>query len=59
MIPCSARNLHHIMLQIHVKTISCVAESNARFSDLDPHDIEASDVPGSISKELRSLVKMV
>ena len=56
MIPCTARNLHHIiMLQRYVQTISCVAKINARFRDLDPHDIEASDVHGSISKELTSL----
>ena len=39
------------------RTISWVATSNARFWDLDPHDIEASDVHGSISKEWTSLWK--
>ena len=56
MISCMARNLHHIiMLQRHIQTVSCVAKNNACFCGLDPHDIEASDVHGSISRELMSL----
>ena len=31
MIPCTARNLHHIIVsQLHVQTVSCVAESKSR-----------------------------
>ena len=37
--------------------VSCVAESKARCWDLDPHLIEASDIPGRTSKELTSLWK--
>ena len=51
MIHCPARNLHHtIMFKDMYKRFSCVAESNARFLYLDPHDIEAIDI--MISRQL-------
>ena len=55
MIPFTARNLHHIItLQRHVQNyfMRCLRAMHA--FEIDPHDIKASDVPGSISKELTS-----
>ena len=44
MVPCTARNIYHIIMLLVrpvKKTMSCVAKSNVRFWDFDPHDIVA------------------